>query len=152
MKATVSDPPVSPAASPRRRFSRKLIALVAAVVVLFAGGVITAVAVSFHYLHAAPIDCVCSVGWMPGEPHPRSVQALGESDSIVDNTPSHEHAFYVLVANHSSVTQTIVGTTLMNARLEVGVETNFADYDPTCSCNGTSARRSAVTPRSIRWV
>jgi hypothetical protein len=130
MIATVSDPPTLPA--PRsRRFSRTLIALVATAVVLVGGGVITAFAVSFHYLHATALDCVCSVGWMPGEPHPHWVQALSESDSIVDNSPSHRHAFYVMVANDSAVTQTIVGTTLENAHIEVGVETNFSDYDPT---------------------
>jgi len=129
MTAMINDTDVGGARAPRRRFSRKLIALLATAVVLVGGGVITAVAVSFHYLHAPAIDCVCSVGWMPGEPHPHWVQAVSETDSIVDNTPSHAHSFYVMVANDSSVTQTVLGTTLQNAHVEVSVEKNFSDYD-----------------------
>ncbi len=107
MTATVTDATVSPAAS-QRRFSRKLIALVATVVVLVAGAVITAVAVSFHYLHATSLQCVCAIGWGSDE-HAHAVDGLLENGMAVDNTPSHRHTYWIDVQNRSAVTQTILG-------------------------------------------
>jgi hypothetical protein len=108
----------------RRGPFRKLVALLAAAV-LVVGGAITATAVSFHYLHAAPLECACGLDWAVPHGVPRQeVQIGSHSGTEIKPAGGQRVAFEILVANWSSVTQTVLGTphdalTSLRARLEV---------------------------------
>lgn len=114
------DPPLAdsaaavPAPQQRRRRRWKVWTVLAAVLVLLAGGAITAVAVSFHYLHAPGLEAVGSVGWLP--PDDRRTRLVqdeylydGYDVLVIPARPKQWQTFSVQVHNPSSVTQTILG-------------------------------------------
>jgi hypothetical protein len=83
--------------------------ILGATVVLVAGGIITAVAVSFHYLHAPVLDAF-GFGWLPPDTRQdHQIQAGPYSAEVTPARPGHAQTFSVDVENPSSVTQTILG-------------------------------------------
>jgi hypothetical protein len=115
----------------------------ATAVVLVAGGVITAFAVSFHYLHA-PVLSTNGGGWVaPSGASAQQVQAGPYSASILELTPGKWETFEVDVYNSSDVTQTILGLTdaaeLGNAQMKAEPErlTIASGYDRTTATFGT---------------
>jgi hypothetical protein len=83
--------------------------ILGATVVLVAGGIITAVAVSFHYLHAPVLDAF-GFGWLPPDTRQdHQIQAGPYSADVTPARPGHAQTFSVDVENPSSVTQTILG-------------------------------------------
>jgi hypothetical protein len=92
----------------QRRRRWKLWVGLAAVLVLLAGGAITAVAVSFHYLHAPALRAYSTAGWLAPD-HVKFVQVGPYDGLVVSARPGHSQTFYIDVENPSSVTQTILG-------------------------------------------
>ena len=94
---------------PKRKRRWKLWVVLGALLALIAGSVITAVAVSFHYLHAPGLHAF-GFGWLPPDnQHYRNVRAGPYSAEVVPARPGHAQRFSVEVENPSSVTQTILG-------------------------------------------
>jgi hypothetical protein len=94
--------------APRRR-RRRLWVVLGAVTVLLIGGAITAVSVSFHYLHAPELE-VFGLGWAPPDnQNSRFVDAGPYHATVTPARPGHWQTFNVEVINRSSVTQTILG-------------------------------------------
>lgn len=96
-----------PPPQPRRR-RWKLWVILGAVLVLLAGGAITAVAVSFHYLHAPALRAYSTAGWI-AHSHVESVNLGPYVGLVASARPGHQQTFYIDVENPSSVTQTILG-------------------------------------------
>ena len=144
---------------PRRRRWLRWVAAASAVV-LVTGGVTTAFAVSFHYLHA-PMLSADGGGWVsPSGATAQQVQAGPYTASIQELTPGKWETFEVDVYNPSDVTQTILGLTdaaeLGNAQMKAEPErlTIASGDDRTEATFGTKPvtlhpRQSAMLQLSI---
>lgn len=112
----VQDVPLTDSSSaeapPRRAWgrSRRFWIVLAAVIVVLAGAGITAVAVSFRYLHAAPLS-TDGGGWLPPDngKNFRFVEAGPYTASIVRARPGHAQTFELDLNNLSPVSQTVLG-------------------------------------------
>ena len=100
----------SPTPAQRRHLSRRFWLVLATIAALVTGGAITAVAVSFYYLHAHGLQAGGSFGWLPPDNlRTRFVQHDGYDAMVIPARPNHWQTFSVQVHNPSSVTQTILG-------------------------------------------
>ena len=102
--AAVDAPPVHPLRSRRRTWL--VIAVVALVIV---GAAITALSISFRYLHAPSLS-TDGGGWVsPDNAQVRSVNAGPYTASVVAPRPGHPQTFELDLDNLSGVSQTVLG-------------------------------------------
>jgi hypothetical protein len=81
----------------------------ALVVVVIAGGAITAAAVSLRYAHAAPLTCACGLVWGPPDNRVEREVGFVQQELVVPPRPGEKQSFYVEITNRSDVTQTVLG-------------------------------------------
>jgi hypothetical protein len=96
--ALVDSAEAAPPPQPRRRRRWKLWVGIGAVLVLLAGGAITAVAVSFHYLHAPALRAFSTAGWLAPS-HVESVNLGPYYGLVASARPGHSQTFYIDVEN-----------------------------------------------------
>jgi hypothetical protein len=94
---------------PKPRRSRRFWIVLAAAVVVVAGAAVAATAVSFRYLHAAPLTSNGGAWLAPDDQQVREVEAGGYHASVIPPRPGNPQTFEIDVSNFSPVSQTILG-------------------------------------------
>lgn len=145
---------------PAKRSHRgRWIALVAAIVLL-AAGIVTTLEVSFHYAHAKPLELAGGLEWSNTDgTQSRDVEAGPWTSLTAIARPGHAQSFYVMLANNSDVTQTILGLTYPGKDTaepeDLGVAVperdSVGDQQDAPDHRYTSAPMS-IPPGGIRWV
>lgn len=150
---SADDPPA------KRSHRGRWIALGAAVVLL-AAGIVTALEVSFHYAHARPLESAGDLEWGGVDGlHTHFVEAGPWTSLNAPARPGHAQSFYVMLANNSAVTQTILGLTYPGKDtaepedLAVAVpEKDSVDDQQDAPDHRYTSAPTSIPPGGIRWV